>query len=72
MPEVADELFRVFREVAPEVIGRKKSRRLLQAMLGYIVMQIPSNGVGPVIGVRKQAAQFLSDGLNTLKQEEGE
>lgn len=69
MPTMADELFRVFRVVGPDVIGRKKSRKLVLAMIAKLSEQTPTNGCGPIVGMRREAQQFLESGLREMDKD---
>jgi hypothetical protein len=66
MPE---EVVRAFVEAAPVILGNKKSRKLMRAMRVMLKSQIPPNGVGPVIGARREAVQFLESAIRVFKAE---
>lgn len=66
---MADEILRVLIAVAPDVIGPKKTRRLLNTMYEHLALTTPANGIGPVIGRRRDAMQGLVSAVRGMDAE---
>lgn len=55
----SEEIMRAFSEVAPEVIGKRRWRKLVFAVHRELEESIPVNGCGPVVAARKDAVMIL-------------
>jgi hypothetical protein len=66
MAQAAQELVRAFLVVAPDVLGKKKTKRLLIALEERLWRITPANGVGPVIAARRDALMILQGAARLL------
>jgi hypothetical protein len=70
MAGTLDELIAAFLVVGPEVLGNKKTRKLILKMDEYLREHTPANGVGPVIAARRDAISVLLDIEQKLEKAE--
>lgn len=71
MQTAAMEILRAFEETADDVLGRKLKRKLIRRMHAFILNQIPDNGVGPVMGARREALQMLDSAVRLCEKRHG-